>query len=213
MRRGGQGRWLWAGRGGRRVATGGGGCRDFFVAGWAEAPALAPLGISLSVLHGVREEDMASALASPARPVLNTAAQVARWRAAGGGACDVMVDTGMNRLGVAPGDVVDGLLDGIAIDTLMSHLACADDDHAMNERQRARFAGLADRTAARRLSLANSSGVALGEGYAFDLTRPGLALYGGVPRAEFAGVIRPVVVSRSAGLAATPRHGRRHGGL
>ena len=33
----------------------------------------------------------------------------------------------------------------------------------------------------------------LGADYRFDLTRPGLALYGGVPRDEFAGVIRTVV--------------------
>ncbi|MGK4455726.1 alanine racemase, partial [Klebsiella pneumoniae] len=29
------------------------GCRDFFVATWAEAIELAPLGLDLSVLHGV----------------------------------------------------------------------------------------------------------------------------------------------------------------
>ena len=46
---------------------------------------------------------------------------------------------------------------------------------------------------ARRLSLANSAGIALGAEYSFDLTRPGLALYGGVPRGEAAGGIRPVV--------------------
>jgi alanine racemase len=169
------------------------GCRDFFVATWDEAERLAPLRLPLSVLHGVREEDMATALTGIARPVLNTDLQVARWKAAGGGACDVMVDTGMNRLGVSPHAVRAGLLDGLAIDTLMSHLACADEDSPMNERQRVAFAALADVTGARRMSLANSAGIALGAEYAFDLTRPGLALYGGVPRAAFAGVIRQVV--------------------
>jgi alanine racemase len=175
----------------RRLA--GAGCRDFFVATWSEAAALVPLGLSLSVLHGVRAEDMPAALAGFARPVLNTPFQVARWRAGGGGACDVMVDTGMNRLGVAPADVAAGLLDGLEIETLMSHLACADEDHPMNEAQRAAFAALAGRTGARRMSLANSAGIALGEGYAFDLTRPGLALYGGVPRGELAAALRQVV--------------------
>lgn len=169
------------------------GCRDFFVATWAEAVALAPTGVPLAVLHGVRAEDMPAALGGVARPVLNSAAQVARWRAAGGGACDVMVDTGMNRLGVSPTEVADGLLDGLAIDTLMSHLACADEDVAMNAAQRAALAALAGRTSARRLSIANSAGIALGSDYAFDLTRPGLALYGGVPRAEQAASIRRVV--------------------
>ena len=183
------------GLGAREVVTrlAAAGASDFFVATWAEARALAPLGVSLAVLHGVREEDMADALAGFARPVLNTALQVARWKAAGGGACDVMVDTGMNRLGVSPADVAAGLLDGLGIDTLMSHLSCADDDaSAMTERQRSAFAALAGRTVARRMSLANSAGVALGDGYAFDLTRPGIALYGGVPRAEFADRIRQV---------------------
>jgi alanine racemase len=169
------------------------GCRDFFVATWAEAVALAPLGLTVSVLHGVRDEDLAIALSGIARPVLNTPQQIARWRAAGGGACDVMVDTGMNRLGIAPAAVTDGLLDGLTIETLMSHLACADDDSAMNHRQRDLFAALAGTTTARRTSLANSAGIALGGAFHFDLTRPGLALYGGIARLSYRSVIRPVV--------------------
>jgi alanine racemase len=170
------------------------GCRDFFVATWREAEALADLGLPLAVLHGVRAEDMPAALSGIARPVLSSANQIRRWREAGGGACDVMVDTGMNRLGISVTDVADGLLDGLAIDTLLSHLACADEDVAMNERQRIAFAALAGKTAARRMSLANSAGIGLGPDYAFDLTRPGLAVYGGVPRGELAGVIRQVAM-------------------
>jgi len=172
------------------------GCADFFVATWGEAEALGvvPGGAALSVLHGVREEDMSSALASRARPVLNTPAMVARWKAvAPDRPCDVMVDTGMNRLGLSVEDACSGLLDGLTIATLMSHLACADEpDSAMNEVQRTRFAAVAARVAAPRYSLANSAGICLGEGYGFDLTRPGIALYGGIPRAEAAGAIRAV---------------------
>ena len=159
------------------------GCRDFFVATWAEAEALMPLapGAAMSVLHGVRSQDMETALASPARPVLNTAEQVVRWKPTGRH-CDVMVDTGINRLGVSADDLHSGLLDGLEIETLMSHLACADEcGNAQNEKQRASFAGLAAGVAAKRYSLANSGGICLGTDYAFDLTRPGLALYGGVP--------------------------------
>jgi alanine racemase len=167
------------------------GCRDFFVATWAEAAALAGTGARISVLHGVREEDMAIAATLPhARPVLNTPAQVARW--GGRGPCDVMMDTGMNRLGLSPADLP--LLGELQIDTLLSHLASADEDSDLNERQRAAFLALTGQVAARRTSLANSAAIALGQGYAFDLTRPGLALYGGVPRRELAGirqVVRP----------------------
>ena len=168
------------------------GCRQFYVATWREAAALSATGLAVSVLHGVREEDMTAALAGPSRPVLSTATQVARWKAAGGGICDVMVDTGMNRLGLSGGDIGAGLLDGLTIDTLMSHLACADDDSAMNARQRDRFAAIAGGVKAANRSLCNSAGIALGSGFHFDLTRPGLALYGGVPRGERAGVVRPV---------------------
>jgi alanine racemase len=161
------------------------GCRDFFVATWAEAAALMPWPeeLDLSVLHGVGPEDMPAALSSPARPVLNSPEQVARWRESGQGRpCDVMVDTGMNRLGLTPAQARSGLLDGLRVQTLMSHLACADEpDNAMNERQLALFRSLRQDIPAARYSLANSAGICLGPKYGFGLTRPGLALYGGIP--------------------------------
>jgi alanine racemase len=172
------------------------GCRDFFVATWAEAEPLLPWigAASLSVLHGVAEEDLSNASSSAARPVLNTLHQVRRWKEQGRGRpCDVMVDTGMNRLGLSVEEVRSGILEGLAIDTLMSHLSCADEDRDMNEIQRSAFAALAATVPATRLSLANSAGICLGEDYSFDLTRPGLALYGGIPRREAEGQIRQVV--------------------
>jgi len=170
------------------------GCRDFFVATWAEAEALTPWprDLSMSVLHGVGPRDMPTAKRSQARPVLNSPEQVARWRETGR-PCDVMVDTGINRLGISNADVKSGLLDGLQIETLMSHLASADEDTPGNDTQRRAFAELAAGVRARRLSLANSAGICLGRDYAFDLTRPGLALYGGVPRPEAAGNVRQVV--------------------
>ncbi len=169
------------------------GCRDFYVATWAEAEALGPPPESgrVSVLHGVRTEDMQIARQSHARPTLNTAEQVIRWRETGL-PCDVMIDTGINRLGLSPDDVASGLLDGLLIDTLMSHLASADEDAAQNEAQCIAFSALAGKTDALRLSLANSAGICLGAHFAFDLTRPGLALYGGIPRSEAIGHIRQV---------------------
>ena len=91
------------------------GCREFAVAHWAEAAALGPLpeGIKVAVLHGVQAGEMAQARASVARPVLCTPAQVAAWQEAGGGDCDVMVDTGINRLGLTPAQARSGLLDGL----------------------------------------------------------------------------------------------------
>ena len=171
------------------------GCRDFFVATWAEAAALMPLprGVSLSVLHGVGASDVIAALTLPARPVLGSLEQIALWREAGEGRpCDVMIDTGMNRLGLRVEETAGGALDGLNIETLLSHLASADEDSAQNSGQLAAFRAVRQAIPARRYSLANSAGICLGADYAFDLTRPGIALYGGTPRGEATGHIRQV---------------------
>ena len=169
------------------------GCRDFFVSTWAEAAELetsAPAGC-LAVLHGVGADDLDATVALSARPVLNSAQQVARWKAiAPDRPCDVMIDTGMNRLGLRPEEA--GVLDGLSIRTLHSHLACADEDHGLNQQQLARFRDVASTIRAERYSLANSAGILLGHDYAFDLVRPGLALYGGIPRPEARGRIQQV---------------------
>jgi alanine racemase len=169
------------------------GCRDFFVSTWAEAAGLGglPEGANLVVLHGVSADDVEAAVGIDARPCLNSAEQVARWKdIAPARPCDVMVDTGMNRLGLRPGEI--GLLDGLPIDTLHSHLACADEDSPLNAMQLDRFRAVVSAVPAKRYSMANSAGICLGRDYSFDLVRPGLALYGGVPRAEAAGGIRQV---------------------
>ncbi|MET0363190.1 MAG: alanine racemase [Sphingobium sp.] len=174
------------------------GCRNFFVATWAEALSLKPhIGeAGLSVLHGVREEDMPLAKTLGARPVLNTPAQIQRWRDAGGGPCDVMIDTGMNRLGLDANDVSASLFQGLEVDTVMSHLACADEMHPLNAVQQMIFASLAKKAGAKRLSLANSAGIFLGEKYHFDLTRPGLSIYGGATCLDAELSVRQVVRPR-----------------
>jgi len=172
------------------AALGAAGCRTFFVSTWSEAEALGALpdGAELIVLHGVGPDDQPTAIA---RPVLNSLEHVARWQAmAPRQACDVMVDTGMNRLGLRAEEI--GALDGLQIDTLHSHLACADADHAMNAVQLERFSAVAAAVPAKRYSLANSAGICLGRDYSFGLVRPGLSLYGGVPRVEAADNIRQV---------------------
>ena len=172
------------------------GCKTFFVAHWSEVAAVAAHvpPAQIAVLHGpLGEEDCAFARAIGAVPVINSREQAALWQASGGGACHLMVDTGINRLGIAPGEADDPCIAALDIDILMSHLASADEDSAMNARQLAGFRAVAGRVRHRRLSLANSAGIALGGDFAFDVTRPGLALYGGVPRSELADHIRPVV--------------------
>ncbi len=177
------------------------GCRDFFVAHWSEGPAVLrhvpPEHVA--VLHGPHGADhVGFARATGVRPVIDSLQQAKLWTDGGGGACDLMVDTGINRLGVAPADLSTPLIQALEVDVLMSHLACADEDSAMNARQLDRFRACLPAVKYKEASLANSAGIALGENYAFDLTRPGLALYGGTPRAELDGRIAQVAFPEAA---------------
>lgn len=170
------------------------GCTTFFVSTYAEAEDLGPVpgDSALVVLHGPGANDAETAIQSEARPVLNSAEQVARWKAiAPDRTADVMVDTGMNRLGLRADELA--VLDGLSIETLHSHLACADEDSTMNARQLAAFREVAAAIPAKRYAMANSAGICIGRDYSFDLVRPGLSLYGGVPRPEADGLVRQVV--------------------
>lgn len=121
-------------------------------------------------------------------PVLNSPGDIAQWgahcRDAGGGAAILALDTGMQRLGLSPAEVQElanaaERLDGITLDYVMSHLACAEDaSHPMNGEQRQRFDELRSALPPVPASLANSGGIFLGPAFHYDLARPGAALYG-----------------------------------
>ena len=177
------------------------GCSDFFVAHWSEAADIADLVApqAIAVLHGpLSGVDAAWAQARQVRPVLNSLPQIARWLEAGGGPCHLMVDTGINRLGLPLGELGDPLVGKLAIDGLFSHLASADEDSPLNALQLARWQQACNQIPHLRASLANSAGITLGEAYHGALTRPGLALYGGVPCPALADHIRPVVQPEAA---------------
>ena len=177
------------------------GARDFFVAHWSEvAPLLAHVPPEqVAVLHGpVSAQDAQYARAVGVRPVINSLHQARLWSAAGGGACHLMVDTGINRLGLAPSELDDPRLATLDVQVLMSHLSSAEEDTPANARQLAAFRAAQARVPHRETSIANSAGIALGADFRCDLTRPGLALYGGVPTPDLADHIRQVAFPQAA---------------
>lgn len=179
----------------------GAGCRNFFVAHWSEARDVmayaAPWQIAV-LLGPTSDAEAQFARDAGLRPVINSVEQAARWIRSGAGPCHLMVDTGMNRLGVRTEDLGDPTVAALDVDIIMSHLACADEDSAMNAAQQSKFASVLPLLRHRRASLANSAGIALGQHFHFDLTRPGLALYGGIPRGELAHVVQQVVAPEAA---------------
>jgi alanine racemase len=175
------------------------GCRDFFVAHWQEAAELIDLvpADQIAVLNGIDSNNLAACTEIGAIPVLNTPDQISQWKASGGGRCHVMLDTGINRLGIGPEQIAPGLLSGLDIDILLSHLASADEDVSQNVMQLNRFLDLSKSISCDRRSMANSAGIMLGQDYHFDLTRPGLSLYGGIARPELGPLIKQVVYIQS----------------
>ena len=147
---------------------------------------------SLIVLHGVGPDDVEAALATRRGRCLNTAEQVARWKEIAPGRAVRRDDRHRHQPARAAADEIDAL-DGLTIETLHSHLACADEDMPLNAMQLERFRAVAAAVPAKRYSLANSRRhLPWAATIASTSSGPGLALYGGVPRAEAEGNIRQV---------------------
>jgi alanine racemase len=182
------------------------GCRHFFTAHLGEALAIRALvpGAMLAVLNGLPAGAEGEFLAHGILPVLGTPGEIARWAGLArreGRALPALlhVDTGMNRLGLDAGQVAalaedPSALDGIALRFVMTHLVSSEvADDPMNAAQRDHFAAACARLPQAPRSLANSSGIFLGGGFASDLARPGAALYGINPTPGQANPMRPSV--------------------
>lgn len=180
-------------------------CTHFFVANAAEGQALrAALGNAASlriyVFEGALAATVPTLLAAQLTPVINSVNQWHLWsqaceQAVSGGGLErvVHVDTGMQRLGLAPAELADVVASGPQPDMLMTHLACADEPgHPSVAVQLQTIVALAAQYPGCTLSLANSAGtlgahdlaqqlLPLAEDATALLARPGIALYGGAP--------------------------------
>jgi alanine racemase len=161
------------------------GCKTFFVAHAEEGADLRPAiaDKKLYVLHGYTPANKAAFAEQKLSPVLSSVGQLSDWLKSGLRADYALhLDTGMSRLGLSEADL--NTVEGAAAPALvMSHLASADDpEHEKNHEQLNRFKALAARFQNTPLSLAASGGCFLSPDYAFNLVRPGIALYGGNPR-------------------------------
>ncbi|MHA1538599.1 MAG: alanine racemase [Alphaproteobacteria bacterium] len=181
------------------------GCGIFFVAHLGEALDLRPLlpDAKICVFNGVAPGAEGDFIENALIPVLNSLEAVENWaksaRATDRLSALLHYDTGMSRLGLSEPElehIADdpGLLSGLEIGWFMSHLAVADEpEHPLNRKQLERFAAARQRLPAMKASLANSSGIFLGNDYHFDLLRPGAALYGVNPLPGRNNPMEPVV--------------------
>ena len=174
------------------------GCSMFFTASIEEAAALRAIlpDADIAYFDGLASQDMEAVLTHRIMPSVGdgTQLQYLETLAAQKGEpvpALLNIDTGMNRLGTAPAFVHDMIdHDGFhAGDWRMvySHLACADDPgHPMNQKQREQFKASVAHPALASIpkSLAATGGIVLGGDYHFDVTRPGLGLYGLTPNGD-----------------------------
>ena len=181
------------------------GVRQFFVAVAEEAlPIREELGPKpeISVFSGHMQGDTDLIRELRLTPMLNSVDQLSHHlETLPDHPFGVQLDTGMNRLGMEMNEwaAVAELALSRKPTLVMSHLACADEpDHPMNPYQLDQFKKMTDGITVPR-SLAATGGVLLGPEYHFDLTRPGIGLYGGMPFAQATQVVEldlPVVQVR-----------------
>ena len=169
------------------------GCRNFFVAQADEAVTLRQSLVEkpchIFVLEGPKAHELTEYQAYKLTPVINTTDQIEHLihfnRTNSSSLPSALhIDTAMSRLGLAPNEIQrlaehlnsDGHL---PLCLVMSHLACADTPlHSLNAEQLNIFSTLVNQIKYTPKSLANSAGILLAEKYHFDLTRPGISLYG-----------------------------------
>ena len=191
-------------------ALAGAGAEIFFVASLGEAIELRKIfratnhnDLPIMVLHGAQRGQEDALAAHHLIPVLNDLEQIARWQLFAkktGTSLPALLhfDTGMTRLGL-DADQADWLiqnkaaLDGLDIAYVMSHLVSGElIDDPVNRRQLVRFNDLRSWFPGVPASLANSAGCLLGRDYHFQMTRPGIALYGIHPLEKATPQLRPV---------------------
>ena len=181
------------------------GCKTFFVADIAEARRVrsrAPEA-TIYILNGCSPENSTAFIEINAQPVINSMTELAEWDAfvathnwQGGAA--LQVDTGMNRLGISAAEAAAlaprTQTESHGITLLMSHLACAEiPDHPLTAAQIKLFREIRGLYSGIPASLANSSGIYLGDPALYDLVRPGAALYGVNPTPGRANPMKGVV--------------------
>jgi alanine racemase len=163
------------------------GARTFFVAIAEEGVTLRTVlgpGPTICVFGGHMEGDAPLIRDADLVPMINSIDQMLRHvEALPGHPFGIQLDSGMNRLGMEPAEW--SALRDIALSQkpllVMSHLACSDEaGHGMNPFQLQTFRQMTDGIDAPR-SLAATGGTILGPDYHFDMTRPGIGLYGGMP--------------------------------
>ncbi|MBP2547398.1 alanine racemase [Neorhizobium galegae] len=205
------------------------GARDFFVAAASEGATLRAYApeARIFVLSGIWPGQEEHFFDNDLVPVLASEEQLAFWMSVlaerGDHPCALQVDTGFNRLGLSVEEAMELAEDvsrpaSFSPVLVLSHLHSGDTPSAeANRVQLQRFREVSTAFEGVEASLSASAGIALGADYHFDLTRPGIALYGGEAVNSVANPMRPVATAearilqiRTASAGETVSYGGAH---
>ncbi len=197
------------------------GCRTFFVATLQEGQSLRQIlqktdtgtdqaAAVIYVLDGLLPGQASPLISADLRPVLGSLTEIESWATACAKAgakfpCAIHIDTGMNRLGLSPDEVpqVAARLDLLArfdLSLIVTHLVSGEERaNPLTLAQARLFDELRALLPAAPTSFANSAGTQLRShpaqkvNFAYDIARPGVALYGAHVFADAPNPMRLVV--------------------
>lgn len=165
----------------------------------------------LNGLHGAAHRDIVARELTPVVYDIREARAFATAAADREFAIHIKIDTGMSRLGI-PMAGLEAFLDGVAelrnlrVEGVMTHLAAADVDREVTERQLQRFGVALQRVRVRGhaptiVHAANSAAAFRHPESRLDLVRAGIALFGHGGAAEGVPKLEPTMCLRSAIIA------------
>ena len=173
------------------------GVKTFFVSTADEAVELRKIlknSVQIYYLNGYLKGDLDAVNEYNIMPVLNSPDQIHNFRKqTEQKKAAIQIDVGMNRLGMSRADIFASLdsSKSLKINLIIGHLSSADEKTApQNTSQYDLFFKLSDMFPGIPKSLSATGGILLGQKYHFDLTRPGIGIFGGKPLKDAHNVLR-----------------------
>ena len=173
------------------------GVKTFFVSTADEAVQLRqilPQPVDIYYLNGYSNGDLDAVTEYGIMPVLNSLDQIYNFNAqTSEKKAALQIEVGMNRLGISGADLLKSklALGSINLNLVMGHLSSADEvTSPQNTVQFKLYSKLSNIFPGVVKSLAATGGILLGKKYHFDLTRPGIGIFGGKPLHRVKNVVR-----------------------
>ena len=178
------------------------GCRHFFVATIEEAIKIRKKNLkgNLYVLNGIDENEIKLSIEKKIIPIINSTDELKilsnkiqnlKYKLKIG----IHIDSGINRLGIKNNELKYQKFKSLEIVILISHLASSDEkNNSYNNFQNNNFySSFKFFKIVKYKSLVNSMGILLSKKFHYDLTRPGISLYGGHYNTKLKKIIKPVI--------------------